>query len=361
MDKRIVLATAGAGKTYYIANGFNKDERVILVSFTNSNVDNIRQEVQDRFNGKVPDNVQIMTFDSFIYNNLLKPIEPLTVCQISTGVDIKTIPEADSRKPNYVKMDNMKHFMNHSNEYYVTRMGKLFLQYNKHIHRVALNRLEKYCDAIYFDEFQDYNGFDFKVLKYFLEKTNLRIVAVGDIYQSCLIPLRNKGNRGAKLPFYEINSVGDLKKKISKKVNFDETILEKSRRVPEKVCQVIREKIGINIHSISDEEAAIINLTIIEDIHEIITDPTIPKLVWSKSATHYKGKNYVNWTYSKGDTYSQSCIILTGKTSNSDNWLEISSAKTRNALYVALTRSKGDVYLITHDDYKKWRKYADRT
>ncbi|HEA6159453.1 TPA: hypothetical protein RXG00_002711, partial [Staphylococcus aureus] len=51
MDKKIILAAAGSGKTYYVANDFNKDERVILLSFTNSNVSNIQLEIMKRFNG----------------------------------------------------------------------------------------------------------------------------------------------------------------------------------------------------------------------------------------------------------------------------------------------------------------------
>lgn len=359
MDKRIVLAAAGAGKTYYIANDFTEDERVILISFTNSNVDNIRKEVKKRFSGVLPDNVQIMTFDSFIYNDLLKPIEPIFLSQNSSGVNVTFTPEEDSRKPGYVKKDDINHYINNSNEYYVNRMGKLFLNYGKERQKLAISRLEKYCDAIYFDEFQDYNGFDFKVFKFFLEKTKLSIVAVGDIHQSCLTPLRNRGNQVAKSPFYTIDSIEDLKEKFSSKIHFDESTLEKSRRVPQRVCDMIQEKLGVSIQSNSENEAAVKYLTDVEDIHKIILNPDIPKLIWDKRSRHPEGKNYVNWTYSKGDTYLQSCIILTSGTSITDNWTNISSLKTRNALYVALTRSKGDVYLITDTDYKKWRSYVN--
>lgn len=41
MDKRIVLASAGSGKTYYIANSFSDDDRVFLITFTNQNANNI--------------------------------------------------------------------------------------------------------------------------------------------------------------------------------------------------------------------------------------------------------------------------------------------------------------------------------
>lgn len=359
MDKRIVLASAGAGKTYYIANDFKDDERVNLISFTNSNVDNIRKEIRERFNGEIPENIQIMTYDSFVYNYLLKPIEPVFLSDITTRVTILDVPEENTRKSSYKKLDTLEHFINSNNEYYVNRMGKFFLKFPPNIKKIVLSGLERYCDAIYFDEFQDYNGPDFNLLKYFLEKTNLRVIAVGDIYQSRLAPIRSIGSNGANNPFYKIDDVNDLKSKVSDKVQFDEITLEKSRRVPKVVCQMIQDKLNIDIKSHSEIDASIIHLTDIEDINNIVTDPSIPKLIWNKVSIHSNGNNYVNWTYSKGDTYPVACVILTEKTSNLDEWSKIDSMKTRNALYVALTRSKGNLYLVKQSDYKKWKIHVD--
>ncbi|MFU0761769.1 UvrD-helicase domain-containing protein [Staphylococcus pasteuri] len=360
MDKRIVIAAAGAGKTYYVANDWGVNERVILISFTNANVANIRKEVQKRFNNQIPNNVKIMTFDSFAYNNLIKPIEPLLNIEDSTSIDINTTPVEDPRKPGFVKIDNIHHYLNDNNQFYVTRIGKLFLKLKKSTQKIVLDRLENYCDSIYFDEFQDFNGFDFNLLKYFFEKNNLNIVAVGDINQSRLTPLRAAGSSNAKYPFHNINTLDDLKKKLPKKILFDETTLKESRRVPKKMCELIQQKMNIPIESISEIDSSIIYLSKIEDIHQVLLNPNITKLIWDKKSDHPKIKNSINWTYSKGDTYEQSCIILTGSTSNIDKWKDISSQKTKNALYVALTRSKGNTYLLTREGYNNWKKYIDK-
>ncbi|MEY8560152.1 UvrD-helicase domain-containing protein [Jeotgalicoccus halotolerans] len=359
MDKRIVLASAGAGKTFYVANDFKAEERVILISFTNSNVANIRKEIHKRFNGEVPENVQIMTYDSFIYNNLLKPVEPLFLSNISTKVNIKDKPVEDPRVFGYKRVDTHEHYMDSNNAYYVNRMAKLFLTFYQNEKNIVLDRLYQYCDAIYFDEFQDYNGYDFKLLKFFLEKSKLKVVAVGDINQSCITPLRSAGNNIAKNPFHKIKNVDDLKKLFSDKVHFDEITLEETRRVPKITCEMIKVNLNINIVSKSDVDASIIYLKNIDEINDIVTNVNIPKLIWDKRTTHPIGKNYVNWTYSKGDTYPTACVILTNTVSNIEKWTSITSLKTRNSLYVALTRSKGDLYLITSNDYKKWRKHAD--
>lgn len=360
MDKQIVLAVAGSGKTFHIANDFDVNERVILISFTNSNVDNIRKEVRKRFGGTIPPTVHISTFDSFVYNNLLKPFEPISMFPYirSRGVDIWSSPIEDSRERSYIKKEEPGHFINSTGHYFVSRMGKLFLEQDRSYKNIVLARLSKYCDAIYFDEFQDYNGADFKTMKYLLEKTKIRVTAVGDIFQSCLTPIRSRAS-GSSSPFNKIHSAADLKNKLSNKIMVNESELTKSRRVPPSVCEYIKCNLGIKIDSASNINADIIVLNEVENIHQIMIDTNIPKLIWNSRLKHVVGNNYINWTYSKGDTYSKSCVILTNMTSRKDQWMSSLSVKTRNALYVALTRSKGDLYLILNENYKKWRKYAD--
>ena len=66
-----------------------------------------------------------------------------------------------------------------------------------------------------------------------------------------------------------------------------------------------------------------------------------------------------NWSYSKGDTYERVCVILTGDTStifDDDFSCQEMSVISRNMLYVALTRTKGDLLLITKKQMDSWKK-----
>ena len=107
MVGKIVLARAGSGKTYYIANDFEEGKSILLLTFTNQNVENIKQELRIRFQGNIPQNVNIITYSSFIYSWLLRPVEKcLTFENVkSSGVDINTKPVESSYppKPFYVK------------------------------------------------------------------------------------------------------------------------------------------------------------------------------------------------------------------------------------------------------------------
>ena len=69
--------------------------------------------------------------------------------------------------------------------------------------------------------------------------------------------------------------------------------------------------------------------------------------------------NADSWSYCKGDTYNDVCVILTNnfKNINDDNF-DISgiSQQTINMLYVAFTRTMGDLYIVSDVFFKKISK-----
>lgn len=90
-------------------------------------------------------------------------------------------------------------------------------------------------------------------------------------------------------------------------------------------------------------------------VHEILNNKNVVKLIWNKDVC--KGiplHNTINWSYSKGDTYLDACIILTKNTSDIKKWCNL-SVSTRNKLYVALTRAKNNVYLIRNEVFENWK------
>lgn len=74
--------------------------------------------------------------------------------------------------------------------------------------------------------------------------------------------------------------------------------------------------------------------------------------------------NCINWSYSKGNTYENTCVILTKEADHldSDSFnVNALSIETRNKLYVACTRTKGDLYFIKNSDFKKIKKSYQKT
>ncbi len=92
-----------------------------------------------------------------------------------------------------------------------------------------------------------------------------------------------------------------------------------------------------------------------EKISRLLADPLIVKLMYKDS--HQFGDKFKNWGEVKGvDNFNDVCIILTTSASNSlkakDNFLGL-SATTLHKLYVAISRSRRNCFLITQKDFKE--------
>ena len=61
MDKSVVFAVAGSGKTTRLVNALDEVRRFLLVTYTEANHDNLRAKVIERF-GYLPPNIGIYTY-----------------------------------------------------------------------------------------------------------------------------------------------------------------------------------------------------------------------------------------------------------------------------------------------------------
>ena len=135
----------------------------------------------------------------------------------------------------------------------------------------------------------------------------------------------------------------------------DEVTLTKSRRCPESICAFVRAKLGINIESTGMNKGEVKWVTT-DIIHSVLMNPSILKHVFSDAASY--SFRAMNWSYSKGDTVETACVILTERFEEIDTVgfsVPDIPVSTVNKLYVALTRSKGDLLLIKASDFKKYK------
>ena len=85
----------------------------------------------------------------------------------------------------------------------------------------------------------------------------------------------------------------------------------------------------------------------------MLDDDRIIKLVFQEAGKY--SFPALNWSYSKGDTVDSACVILTDGLDNLDsdkfNPGRVKPS-TLNKLYVAMTRSRGDLYLMKASTFK---------
>lgn len=359
-----MLAVAGSGKTYRIANEVEEEKKNILISFTRQNVANIRREIIKRLD-YVPKSTHILTFSSFVYRWLLKPMEPIIKVGkkeglLTKGVDLREPqPQSINGKANYlyVKDSEVEHYISPLGKYYSSRMSKLFIKQGKRVKKSILKRLAQFCDAIYIDEAQDFLDNDFKLLRELMEYPTIWTEAVGDFYQHSV----SKSDYLAKKPFRDGNrsiTKAEYKELFGENVHIDEETLKNSRRSPKLICDFIRKKLEIDIRPNDDKIGEIKRLTNQKESRNILKDEEIKKLIYSRNVKR-SFDNYNTWSYCKGDTYDEACVILTQPFDNifeDDFSIMGFSATQRNKLYVALTRATEKVYLITHADYRSLLK-----
>ncbi len=340
MDKKLMLAVAGAGKTTYIINEIcKKYQNVLIITYTDSNYNNIISKLREQNEGVIPDGVTVYKYFTFLYRFCYKPF-------LSDHIRAKGI-NYEPNKNRYAKSANKDYYLDSSDRLYSNRIT-MFLNKNNVIRDVK-NRIKKYFDCIVFDEVQDISGRDFNFLEE-LMKIDMNMLYVGDFYQHTY-NTSSDGNVNRGL-FDDLNKYVDRFKRMG--VVFDDQTLLKSWRCREGICKYVREHLEISIYSNKREQGCVKFVDSEDEIRKIWNNPAIVKLHYQKATTY--GVGHRNWGDTKGeDCYQDVCVLLNKKTMEEykKGTLRNLAPSTRNKLYVAITRAKGNVYLIEEDYVKK--------
>lgn len=73
MDKRVVLAVAGSGKTQHIIDKLDINSRALIVTYTVNNTTNLKKRILNKF-GVMPKGVRVYTYFSFLISFCVRPI-----------------------------------------------------------------------------------------------------------------------------------------------------------------------------------------------------------------------------------------------------------------------------------------------
>ncbi|MEG1957805.1 MAG: AAA family ATPase [Lachnospiraceae bacterium] len=366
MDKRVILAVAGAGKTYHICHMVDPNKRNLILAYTNQNIHNIQRELYHA-HGCVPELTTVSTFDSFVYHNLILPYEPSIVGHfghpafVSRGICtiepppkiIKNIKGKVSPNAKYFPKDRFAHYITNGRQYYCATLSELALQVKQKqesLIKRAAARLNLFYDSVLIDEFQDFREYDYDLIMALAKLLN-NVILVGDYHQHSVSATNNSGKPFKK----KSNDVGydDFVASLENAgFKVDTTTLNKSRRCSADICNYVSEKLGIGIASHGENVGSVIWAD--DKAVEVLENRQIMKLVF-KEAINYTFEA-LNWSYSKGDTLDAACVILTDKFDGLDDEKYSTqgiSISTINKLYVAMTRSRGDLYLIKSSTFKK--------
>lgn len=317
----------------------------------------------------MPELTTVSTFDSFVYHQLVLPYEPSIAehfgCPkfVSRGICTVDPPPQTIRNskgkpvanPLYKKKDRLAHYVTMRGQYYCATLSELVLQVKKNreslIKRVAA-RLNMFYDCVLIDEFQDFREHDYELIMA-LAKQLKDVVLVGDYHQHSVSATNNSG-KPFKNKKGEVSYDDFVASIIKEGFTVDASTLAKSRRCSMDVCDYVSRKLGIEITSNGDHSGAV--KWIDGDPSSVLDDDRIIKLVFREAGKY--SFPALNWSYSKGDTVDSACVILTDELDNLDSDKfdpDRIRPSTLNKLYVAMTRSRGDLYLMKASTFKAIR------
>ena len=341
MDKRLILAVAGSGKTTYLINQMDLTKRFLIITYTNNNTNNLRSNIIKKF-GYFPNNVMLLSYFQFLWIICYCPYLK-DKCN-TKGIIFKTPPLETNR------------YRRTSKAFYMTREGYLYhnriakLCQEAKLCKSIANRIDKYFDCFYFDEIQDLGGHDFNLISQIIPP-NADVLFVGDFYQHTFDTSRDGNtNRSLHNDFAEYCEIWS-----NSGLNIDTKTLSKSYRCSPTICNYVKSNLGIPIYSHRQDECEIV---LIEN--QIQTDELIKKglhLLFYQNHSKYLCKN-LNWGESKGlDDFTDIGIVLNKETLKhyNRNTLDQLSPSTKNKFYVACTRAKRNIYFIPYNFLDKYK------
>jgi DNA helicase-2/ATP-dependent DNA helicase PcrA len=342
MDKSVIFAVAGSGKTSRLVATLDETRRFLLVTYTEANHDNLRAKVIERF-GYLPSNIAIYTYFRFLHSFCYRPF--LRSKKDTRGVTFLLPPTF----PRYGLADDRR-YMSTGRWLYANRLAK-FIDQSGLIDAVVA-RMEKYFDVLFVDEVQDFAGHDFNFLMS-ISKARVSMTFVGDFYQHTFDTSRD-GNVNASLH----DDYGAYKNKFKRaNLKVDTDSLKKSHRCSKSVCDFIAQKIGIEIEAHDDRPSVVRFEDDPAAVAAIYEDFGTVKLFYKE---HYKyGCFSQNWGGSKGvDRYQDVCVVLNPgsmKAWYGGSFRDINT-ETRNKLYVACSRARGNLTFIPESLLKTYKR-----
>ena len=353
----IRVEAAGAGKTYNICkealektDNTESDKRVLLLSYTNRGVGAIKDEVCKQNMGVIDSKIDIMTWYSFILNELVKPYQNV-IFQIN---EVKSIDFSDAHgRVNYKNTGIRERYITSNGDIKSKEIAELVLQINKKSQGKVMNRLSKVYSHIFIDEVQDMAGYDLDIIET-LMYSDIEVICVGDNKQATFktnTSIRNKSKSGTKIwDFFQKLISEDV-------VEVQKNLI--SRRFNQEICSFANmvypneNNIGTSMNEKTDRDGVIlINTNDVQKYYNYYR-PIVLKYDKKTSTDDYHSFNFGEC---KGMTFERVLIYPNGPFK--DFLLKGKELKTPQKYYVAATRAKYSIAFVVDTFPKKaeWLK-----
>jgi len=358
---KLMIAAAGSGKTTYLVEKALelKDENVLITTYTESN----EAEIRNKFNGRIPKNITIQTWFSFLLQHGVRPYQSV----MNEDLHDKKINFYLSERQSGIRYKNkrgqpvcwgeedfFKYYFTKSYKIYSDKISKFIVKCNKKTKGEIINRISRIYPHIYIDEIQDLAGWDLEILKlFFYSESN--VLLVGDPRQVTYLTHHPK-----KYPKYKDGKIKDfIENECNKKkklCDIDETTLKKSHRNNKLICNISSalypnyavcepcECKKCRSYKGTHEGIFLIRKN---DLDEYLKEYQPIQLRWSITTEVNPNFEAYNFGNSKGLSFDR---VLIFPTVDMEKWIYDNDHDLKNATrakyYVAITRAKYSVGIV---------------
>lgn len=343
---KVVIAVAGSGKTTALVKKAiaSKEKRILFITYTLENLSNIKHCFLREI-GYVPDNVEIISWFSFLLRDGVRPYHNL----VSTGGRVSGINFVQGSSAAIASLrfvresDTERFYFDRERRIYTDKISKYACVCNDVSGGLVIERLQKIYSSIYIDEIQDLAGWDLEFLK-LLFHSMLGVTVVGDPRQ--VTYSTNHSNKNAQF-------------KDEKMVNFF-LALEK-----QKVCEITTQDVCVRCNTLicqfansiyPEFEAATSENTYTEGVDGILiltseeavryADEYKPQVLRYNKNSNTLGLGGINFGASKGLTFDRVLIFPTSGIKKFIKSGNIEDIGDRAKFYVAVTRARHSVAIV---------------
>lgn len=353
MKNRLLIASAGAGKTtYFVKKALICTEKVLITTFTEENEKEIRRKFLELNNGIIPANVTIQTWFSFLIEHGAKPyqgklinkkINGLLLVNEKSGVRYK-----NGKFPVYYKENDIEnHYFTKDMAIYSDKLSKFVVRCNESSNGYVIERISELFDNIFIDEIQDMAGYDLEIIK-LLFKSESTVKLAGDPRQ-----VTYHTHFADKYKKYSNGKISEFIEKECKSITYDIDVekLKGSWRNNQKICDFANSLFPEypSCNSLQNATTPHDGIFLIreKDVEKYLKEYMPTQLRYSrikKVNPSYEVKNYGE---AKGATHDRVLIYPTQKILD---WIfkgkEFDNFELRCKFYVAVTRAKYSVGIV---------------